>query len=58
MELLKNVPREEVATRVDLSGPLEDPNVSTWEALVNLIRNAFFEAILPGFEEQLKRAKR
>jgi hypothetical protein len=58
MELLENVPREEVATRVDLSGPLADPNVSTWEALVNLIRNAFFEAILPGFEEQLKRAKR
>jgi Domain of Unknown Function (DUF748) len=58
MELLENVPREEVATRVDLSGPLADPNVSTWEALVNLIRNAFFEAIFPGFEEQLKRAKR
>ena len=58
MELLENVPREEVATRVDLSGPLEDPNVSTWEALVNLIRNAFFKAIFPGFEEQLQRAKR
>jgi hypothetical protein len=54
--ILENIPREEVATVVDLSGPLEDPEASTWQAVVNLLRNAFFDAILPGFERQSGRA--
>jgi hypothetical protein len=35
---------------VDVSGPIEDPNSSTLETVVRLIRNAFFKAILPGLE--------
>jgi pentatricopeptide repeat protein len=57
-DLLENTPREEVATKVDMAGPLEDPQDSTWQALVNLIQNAFFRAILPGFERELGRARR
>jgi hypothetical protein len=48
--ILENVPRDEVATRAFISGDLDDPEVSTWQIIGNLIRNAFFEAILPGFE--------
>ncbi len=48
--LLKN-PREEVATRFDLSGPVEDPKASTLQIVVQLVRNAFFKGILPGFEK-------
>jgi hypothetical protein len=51
-QLLEN-PREDVAAKVDVSGRLANPNVSIAETLVSLIRNAFFEAILPGFERQL-----
>lgn len=36
-------------------GPLEDPETSTWQAIVNLLRNAFVEAILPGFDGQARR---
>jgi Domain of Unknown Function (DUF748) len=57
-DLLENTPRDEVATKVDMAGPLENPQASTWEALVNLIQNAFFKAILPGFERELGRASR
>jgi Domain of Unknown Function (DUF748) len=49
-QLLENVPRQEVATKADISGPLEDPQASTWQVLLNLIQNAIFNAILPGFE--------
>jgi hypothetical protein len=56
--LLENVPRREVATKTDLSGPLENPQSNTWQVLVNLIQNAFFRAILPGFERELGRASR
>ena len=50
--LLKNRETEKVATQVDISGKLSQPNVSTWQALVELLRNAFIQAILPGFERQ------
>jgi hypothetical protein len=39
-----------VATKAEVSGPVENPKANTWEMVIDLIRNAFFEAILPGFE--------
>jgi hypothetical protein len=51
--ILENIPRDEVATEVEISGPLDDPEMSTWEIIVGLVRNAFFQAILPGFEREL-----
>lgn len=50
MSLLENVPRDEVATKGDLSGPVENPQASTWQIIEKLVQNAFFNAILPGFE--------
>ncbi len=49
-ELLANRPRDEVATIAELQGSVEDPRASNLQVLLNLIRNAFVEAILPGFE--------
>lgn len=54
--VLKNAPRDEVATKADVSGPVKNPQANTWEVLVKLIENAFFQAILPGFEKEAKRA--
>jgi len=56
-KLLKNRPRQQVATETDISGPLENPRTSTWQIIVNLVRNAFFEAILPGFEREVSRGQ-
>lgn len=56
--ILENVPRDEVATVVDLSGPLEDPDTSTWQVITNLLRNALLEAILPGFDREGGRKRR
>lgn len=53
-KIFENRPRDEVATIARLEGPLKNPKSSTWEVLVNLIRNAFFDAILPGFERQVR----
>jgi hypothetical protein len=49
-KVLKNQPRDEVATRIDISGPLDSPDRSTWQAIVRLLQNAFVRAILPGFD--------
>jgi hypothetical protein len=56
-QALKN-PRNEVATVADLSGPVQDPEASTWQVLGNVLRNAFFEAILPGFQREAGRPAR
>ena len=48
--LLENKQRQEAATVTDLSGPVENPHASTWQVVEKLVQNAFFKAILPGFE--------
>jgi hypothetical protein len=53
-KLLQNRPRDEVATKVELHGRLANPKASTVEVLVKLVENAFFKAILPGFERELR----
>ena len=50
--VLENFPRDEVATQADIGGPLDNPQASTWQVVVTLIQNAFFKAILPGFERE------
>jgi hypothetical protein len=49
--ILENRPRQEVATRIKLSGSLDSPQFSTWQAAAGFLRNAFMKAILPGLEE-------
>ncbi|MGH7391855.1 MAG: DUF748 domain-containing protein [Candidatus Rokuibacteriota bacterium] len=56
--LLENVPRDEVATKAEVEGPVQDPRASTWQVLVRLVQNAFFKAILPGFDQEVGRRGR
>jgi hypothetical protein len=50
--LLENRDRDEVATRTEISGRIDNPRTSILDVVVNLVRNAFFQAILPGFERR------
>jgi hypothetical protein len=50
-KILENRSREQVATRVDISGPVGNPNTSSWQIALGLIKNGFFKALLPGFEK-------
>lgn len=52
-KLLENRERDQVATKADISGPLKSPKTSTWQVVVELVRNAFFKAILPTFEKEV-----
>jgi hypothetical protein len=56
-KLLKNPPREEVATKVDVQGRLDQPQTSTLQAIGNLLRNAFIKAILPGLEREIRSSR-
>ena len=50
LDLFKNDPTGQVATKTDVTGPVENPKADTWQVLEKLVQNAFFQAILPGFE--------
>jgi hypothetical protein len=52
-KLFKNHSTLQVATKIDISGKLSDPNSSNWQAFVQLLDNAFVKAILPGFDHQV-----
>jgi len=37
-----------------VSGKLDNPDMSTWQALVQFVQNGFVKAIPPGFDRQTK----
>lgn len=49
--VVKNRSRDQIATRVNLSGSLQDADVSPLQAFVGILRNGFVEAFNAGFEE-------
>ncbi|HEY7573765.1 MAG TPA: DUF748 domain-containing protein, partial [Thermoanaerobaculia bacterium] len=55
-EILENQPRDEVASVVQIRGRIQDPKSSTLQVVFSLIENAFFDAILPGFERDAAKA--
>jgi len=57
-KLLENRAREEVATKAPVEGRIDNPNVSLVDVVIRLVQNAFFKAILPGFDLELGRAER
>jgi uncharacterized protein DUF748 len=52
-KLFKNRRSENVATETTVQGPVGRANANTLDALVHLVQNAFFKAILPGFEHSV-----
>jgi hypothetical protein len=55
-KVVKNSSTQKVATEINVSGKLNNPDVSTWQALVQIVQNGFINAILPGFDRQTKAA--
>jgi hypothetical protein len=57
-KVLENRPRDEVATVAEVFGEIGDPELSVWQLVVRLVQNAFFRAILPGFEDEFEKSRR
>jgi hypothetical protein len=56
-KLLKNRSTQQVATRVDISGPVNTPNLSAWQAIGQFLANAFVNALVPGFDREVAQAR-
>lgn len=48
--ILENVPRDQVATKTEITGDMKNIEIGTWEMIWNLLRNAFIDAMTPAFE--------
>jgi hypothetical protein len=57
-KLLENKKRDEVATKTSIHGPVGSPKTDIMEVISKLFQNAFFRAILPGFDAELSRQGR
>jgi len=51
--ILTNPGEDQVATKIPLEGRLDDPNVRTWVAIVDLLRNAFIRALEPAIDREI-----
>jgi len=50
--VLTNKPRDEIATSITLTGKLDSPQYSSWEAFVGMLKNAFITALRRDFENR------
>lgn len=49
--LFKNHEKDQFATRVPISGRIDNKDVGTWRAIVNVLHNAFVQAYTPKLEK-------
>lgn len=52
-EILQNQPKEQLATKIPISGKFENPNTNMWNALVYVLRNAFVHALQPSIDQTI-----
>lgn len=50
--LLENPEEDQHAARVPIEGEIENPDIDTWDVIVSALRNAFIQAIIPGFDSK------
>ena len=52
-EVFENQSKDQVATKIPFEGSLKNPNTNTWEALFNILQNAFIKAIQPTLDQEI-----
>ena len=53
MQIFKNHPRDQVATKIPVSGTFEKTDVEVWTTVVNVLRNAFVEAFKTRVDDSI-----
>ncbi len=52
-EILKNQPKDQIATRIPLSGDISNPGTGIFATVGELLRNAYIQALFPSLEGYL-----
>jgi len=43
-QIFRNQPKDRIASQIEISGSLDEKNISAWQAFVSILRNAFVDA--------------
>ncbi len=52
-EVFQNQSKDQVATKIPFEGSLKNPDTDTWEAIVQILQNAFVSAIQPSIDQEI-----
>ena len=53
IKIFKNHPRDQLATKIPVSGTFEKTDVEIWTTVVNVLRNAFVEAFKARVDDSI-----
>lgn len=51
--VLKNQRKDQIATRVHIEGKFDDPKINTMDAIWEIVKNAFIQAIIPNLDNDI-----
>ncbi len=52
-QVFKNQDKDQIATKIPFQGDLKNPNTNIWYAIMNILRNAFIQAIMPSIDNEI-----
>ena len=52
--VFKNSEKDQVGTRIPFEGQFENPHAGIWDAILEVLRNAFIEALKPRLDRTIK----
>lgn len=52
-DVLKNHKKKQLATKVPIEGSFSNPTIDNWEAIWEVLRNAFIEALMPSIDNEI-----
>jgi hypothetical protein len=55
-EIFENQRKDQVATKIQFQGDLKNPRTNTWSAIINVLENAFIQAIQPSIDYEINLA--
>jgi hypothetical protein len=55
-EVFENQRKDQVATKLQFQGDLKNPRTNTWSAVINVLQNAFIQAIQPSIDYEINLA--
>jgi hypothetical protein len=55
-EIFENQRKDQVATKIQFQGDMKNPRTNTWSAIINVLENAFIQAIQPSIDHEVNLA--
>ncbi|MEW6468895.1 MAG: DUF748 domain-containing protein [Bacteroidota bacterium] len=52
-EIVENQPRDQVASKIPVSGTFESPDIDVWKAISYVLRNGFVQALRPAIDHSI-----